>query len=332
MTELTAFLAALYDAFSEAEMQALQHGRTRLADLLESGAVPENVAVPVYHASEVQVTLDVGLVAEETDDGMEVVVTDADDADASELSFDVELVELLEKGDLDYGDAPPGPDRSDGGTRAGSTPQNDDPATESPDGRDPGESDRGADGGAAASADRSTIADESIDVIDGIDPEHREALKAIGIERVTDLVDRSPYALADAVGSEGTEVSPRRAADWLDEARGLIAILSEREGDLPVELVDGIGPVFGNRLREAGVAELSTLVERSPEEVAALVTSESVTVSPQRTARWIEEATTKLRALEQIEAVRDGPDDGDPTDEPDGDASTDEPGGTEDER
>ena len=73
MTELTAFLASVYDSFSEAEMQALQHGRTRLADLLESGAVPENVAVPVYHASEVQVTLDVGLVAEETDDGMEVV-------------------------------------------------------------------------------------------------------------------------------------------------------------------------------------------------------------------------------------------------------------------
>ena len=52
MTELTAFLASLYDSFSEAEMQALQHGHQRLAELLDSGTVPDDTLVDVETAVE----------------------------------------------------------------------------------------------------------------------------------------------------------------------------------------------------------------------------------------------------------------------------------------
>jgi len=288
MTELTEFLASLYDSFSEAEIQALQHGHQRLAELLDSGTVPDDVAVPVYHASEVEVTLDVGLVAEETKRGTEVFVTDADEADASQLTFTVDLFELLERDDLDDLD--------------GLVPTDDRP----PKARE------------RANEDASTVANESIDAVEDIDPEHRAALEAVGIERLTDLVDRSPTELSAAVEREGVEVSPETTAAWLDEARGLIALLSEGDEALPVELVDGIGPVFGTRLRDAGITALSTLVERSPEEIAEVATSESVSVSPDRAGRWIDEAGTKLRALEDVAAMRSGTE----ADEPSGETDT----------
>jgi len=288
MTELTAFLASLYDSFSEAEMQALQHGHQRLAELLESGTVPDDVAVPVYHASEVEVTLDVGLVAEETKYGTEVFVTDADEADASQLSFTVDLFELLEREDLDDLD--------------GILPD---------DGEKPSKARE------RAVEDASTVANESIDAVEDIDPEHRAALEAVGVERLTDLVDRSPTELSAAVEREGVEVSPETTAAWLDEARGLMALLSEGDEALPVELVDGIGPVFGTRLGDAGITALSTLVERSPEEIAEAATSESVSVSSERAGRWIDEASTKLRALEDVDAMRSGTEADEPSGEPD---------------
>jgi len=295
MTELTTFLASLYDSFSEAEMQALQHGQQRLAELLESGTVPDDVSVPVYHASEIAVTLDVGLVAEETKHGTEVFVTDADDADASQLTFSVELFELLEKEDLEDLDDDIVSKYRDVASRS---------VAEATAGAEASARERIDEDRADEAVDRSTVANESIDVVEDIDPEHREVLEAAGIERLTDLVDLSPTELSEAIEGEDVEVSPERTAAWIDEARGLIALLSEGEEKLPVELVDGIGPTFGTRLRDAGIAELSTLVAHSPEEVAELATSESVSVSPDRAGRWIEEATTKLRSLEEAKTMR----------------------------
>ncbi|MFC6989816.1 hypothetical protein ACFQJD_15930 [Haloplanus sp. GCM10025708] len=76
-------------------------------------------------------------------------------------------------------------------------------------------------------------------------------------------------------------------------------MLADYEGELPVELVDGIGPTFGSRLRENGIEELSQLVERSPDELAEITSTERVSVSPERTATWLEEANERLRALER---------------------------------
>jgi predicted flap endonuclease-1-like 5' DNA nuclease len=295
MTELTSFLTSLYDSFSEAEMQALQHGQMRLAELLESGTVPDDVSVPVYHASEIEVTLDVGLVAEETKHGTEVFVTDADDADASQLTFTVDLFELLEKKDLEELDD--GVVSKYRGVASRSVAEATvDAETHIRDREDESHED--------TDVDRSAVVTESIDVVEDIGPEHREVLEAVGVERLTDLVELSPSELSEAIEREDVEVSPARSAAWIDEARGLIALLSEGEENLPVELVDGIGPTFGTRLRDAGIADLPTLVDRSPEEVAELATSDSVSVSTDRAGRWIEEATTKLRALEEAKTMR----------------------------
>lgn len=290
MTELKAFLTSLYDALSEAEMQALQHGQVRLAELLEAGAVPQDVAVPVYHASDVEVTLDVGLRAEQTEEGTEMFVTEATD-DASALTFTVDLFELIEKRDLedlDYDGIVSGPG---GGTWP--TPNADD-ARE----RAENETTRGTD-----DRDRKPSVDDPrdppIDVIDGIEPRHRERLAASGIERLTDLVDRSPQEVAETIDDDDAdEVSPERAADWLEEARGLATVLADHDDAFPVELVDGIGPTFGSRLRDSGVAELSALVDLSPEELSTMVSTEETTVSPERAATWLEEANARLRALD----------------------------------
>lgn len=293
MTKLKTFLASLYDSFSEAEMRALRHGQSRLATLLESGTVSQNVAVPVYNASDVEVTLDVRLVAEETEDGVDIFVAEGEAEDASELAFTVELFELLEKNDiedLDYADLLPGPDGRDGER------ENRDARTSTP----------------------------PIDVIDAIDPQYRERLKAAGITRVAELTDASAGEIADTVSDEAVDVSPDGVAEWLEEARGIVALLSDHEADLPVELVDGIGPTFGSRLREAGIADLSALVELSPEEIAELVSTDEASVSPERTAEWLERADAKLRAFEEGER-REG-------ENGSTDVSTDTADGTENER
>lgn len=289
MTELTAFLASIYDAFSEAEMQALQHGQARLAELLESGTVPDDVSVPVYHASEVTVNLDVGLVAEETEDGMEVFVTSRDQENASELNFGVELFELLEKEDLediDYDSIFPG---SDGGFPTGA------PTEEEERRREKEEEERRRE-----KKQHRNVRGEvpPIDVIDDIDPRYRARLRDAGIERLPQLLDRSPEELADTLAEADAEVSREQAADWLSEARGLASLLADRDADLPVELVDGIGPTFGSRLREAGLGDLSDLAAASPEEIAELASTDAVTVSADRAAEWLERAASHLQAVE----------------------------------
>lgn len=271
MTELAAFLASLYDSLSEAEMRALAHGQARLADLLATESMPDDVAVPVYHASDVAVTLDVGLVAERTKGGFDIYVTDQTEADESQLSLTVEPFELLEGADiedLDYEDIM---ENASG------------PIT-----RLPGDEQSGA---------RARTGVPSVEALDAIDQRTADRLRAQDIERLTDLVDHTPEDLA-ATLSDDIDVSPERASDWLEEARWLTAILTEYEDDLPVELVDGIGPTFGGRLREAGVAELGDLVDREPEEIAELASTDETAVSTERASQWLERAHTVLDSLE----------------------------------
>jgi predicted flap endonuclease-1-like 5' DNA nuclease len=278
MTELSAFLASLYDSLSDAEMQALAHGQARLAELLASETMPDDVSVPVYHASDVSVTLDVGLVAEETADGLDVHVTDASDESDSTLSLTLELFELLEREDLEdleYENLVGGVD----GPLAHSVG-------------------RGGDGEASAGGEQS--GGPTVDVLDRIDDEHARRLREAGVERLTDLVDYSPEALA-AAASDDTDVSPDRASDWLAEAEWLSAILREYEDELPVELVDGIGPTFGDRLRDAGVSDLAELVECTPEDVADYASTDETTVSPQRASEWLERAAAVLDSAESTD-------------------------------
>lgn len=277
MTELSAFLAAVYDSFSEAEMQALQHGRERYLELLEAGAIPEDGAVPVYHAADANVTLDVGLQAEETERGMEIYITESREGSESGMTFTVDLFDLVDIDDfeeLEYedilGDGAPGR----------SVP------------RKPG-------GGWTGGDEIRAIESQSVDAVRGIGPTFSADLEAAGIESIADLVARSPDELAEIVSEEGAVVSPDRAGDWIEQARGMIAVLSG--GAQPVEFVDDIGPAFGSRLREDGIETLSDLIARSPDDVARRVSTTARSVSADRTAEWLAEAEDLLAELERVD-------------------------------
>ncbi|MFC3958628.1 helix-hairpin-helix domain-containing protein [Halovivax cerinus] len=274
MTELTRFLAALYDSFSEAEMQAQEHGRRRYLELLETGAIPKDGAVPVYHAADASVTLDVGLAAEETKHGTEIYITEPTEGDESGLTFTVELFDLVDIDDfenLEYEDV-------------------------LDDGVPPGRSRPGGPGGGPIG----DIESQSVDAVRGIGPEFSNDLEAAGVESIADLVVHSPEELAEIVSEEGGVVSPDRASDWIEQARGMIAVLSG--GAQPVEFVDDIGPAYGSRLREHGIETLSELVDRSPDEVADLVSTASRSISTDRTGEWLAAAEDLLAELEQTEA------------------------------
>jgi len=314
VTELTAFLASVYDAFSEAEMQALQHGQARLAELLKSGTVPEDVSVPVYHASEVQVNLDVGLVAEKTEDGMEVFVTDADTENASQLNFGVELFELLEEEDLEdleydkifpgSGGSPTKPPSEEREEKRRREEEKRHKEAEKREEEKREEEEKRKEEEKREEEDQYEVTGERIppiDVIDDIEPRYRTRLKGEGIERLPDLLELSSEEITETLAEADAEVSTEEAAEWLSEARGLASLLSERDADLPVELVDGIGPTFGSRLREAGFGDLSDLAVASPEEIADHASTDAVTVSAERAATWLDRAESHLAAMESGE-------------------------------
>lgn len=100
MTELRHFLASLYDSMSEAEMQAILNGQRRLQRMIDSKQFPEDVSLPVYHATNLSVSLDVGLEARETKRGIQLFVTEASDDDDTALDFDLEVYDFLESGEL----------------------------------------------------------------------------------------------------------------------------------------------------------------------------------------------------------------------------------------
>ncbi|WP_066418071.1 hypothetical protein [Halorubrum aethiopicum] len=114
MTTLDSYLAAVYDAAAEAETLALINGQRRLRRMIEAGRLPEDASVPVYHASDLSVTLDVGLEARETEQGTELVVTEPGPDDDTAIDVDLEVYDMLEAGDLpDPQSTPGGPDAVD---------------------------------------------------------------------------------------------------------------------------------------------------------------------------------------------------------------------------
>ncbi|WP_152420869.1 hypothetical protein [Halorubrum coriense] len=81
-------------------MQALLNGRQRLRRMVESGEFSDDLSLPVYHAANLSVTLDVGLEARETKRGIQVFVTEPSAGDQTELGLDLEVYDFLQAGDL----------------------------------------------------------------------------------------------------------------------------------------------------------------------------------------------------------------------------------------
>lgn len=261
MTDFRTFLTSLYDSVSEAETMALKNGQERLESLLEQGAIPEDVPLPVYHASDMEVTLNVRLEAEHGKEGVDVVMKSVEPDDPSAVTLSLDVFELIDRFDLD----------------------------------DSRSSDNG-------SSDKSERENQPVDVVQGIGPAHSLRLKQEGIETLSDLVELSPETLAELVSGERIDISPDRTAGWVEEAQGLRKILAEVEGEQPVELVDGIGPTFGRRLRDNDIAYLSELVTYSPEEISSIVSTEEMTISAQQAAGWLEQAELVLESMDSVDS------------------------------
>lgn len=61
------------------------------------------------------------------------------------------------------------------------------------------------------------------------------------------------------------------------------------EAPPPVTAIDGIGPVFAQRLTDAGIGDVATLASSSPDQVA-----EAASVSAARARSWIEVAEQQV--------------------------------------
>ena len=95
---------------------------------------------------------------------------------------------------------------------------------------------------------------------------------------------RLRYVATDDPGVSISEADGECAADATPSA----------DSSTDPEAVDGIGPIIGQRLREAGVECLSDLVSLDPETIAAYASTPTYAVSARRTASWIEEAQRLL--------------------------------------
>jgi polyhydroxyalkanoate synthase len=98
--------------------------------------------------------------------------------------------------------------------------------------------------------------------------------------------------MAKAIGLIGGAV----AVLWAMRDR-FVSVATSREPEPPtvrtpragagqsIEVIDGIGPVFATRLAEAGMEDIASLAEASPDSVA-----EAAGVSGARARSWIEQA------------------------------------------
>jgi hypothetical protein len=105
MTELEKFLTSLYDAVLQAEVAAQSHGQAAYT-LLQASPSQRDSRIPVYHATNISIDLDVGLEAREENGVTRMYVTDRPE-DETAISFDLEVYDFIEPGDQpDLGDLP----------------------------------------------------------------------------------------------------------------------------------------------------------------------------------------------------------------------------------
>lgn len=144
--------------------------------------------------------------------------------------------------------------------------------------------------------------DEStaLETVGGIGPTYADRLRSAGIRGLSELIEQSPEAVASAVSTETLDVSASRVADWMAEGRSRLAA---RDEPVDVEAIDGIGPTFGGRLRDAGIDDVSTLVDRTPAAVARIVSQGIYDVPPARAESWIEGARQLLADRDDVRGV-----------------------------
>lgn len=234
MTDLTSFLGSLYASVTEAELQSRRHGEARFAELLAAGELSEDDALPVYHASDVAVTLDVCLTAEETEAGPEMHVTDDCDDDTS-LSLTIDLLDLVDRTDLPAGDdgsvppvdqpdddvdGPPADDPVEDGDVPGE--DGDETPDEPDDDADP-DSDEKPDDDPDETRGTGDDGKYPVELVDGIGPKRAHRLREAGVQWVEQLAELSAAEIAESVSQDGETVSVEEARQWLIRATHLLA-------------------------------------------------------------------------------------------------------------
>ncbi|MEF8855863.1 MAG: helix-hairpin-helix domain-containing protein [Haloplanus sp.] len=126
----------------------------------------------------------------------------------------------------------------------------------------------------------------AVAAIDGIGPRYARRLRAAGIETVADLLAHEPTAVAAILGVEEVSVPVTRAEEWLAETESLLEASDAGDEPPDLEAIDGIGPTYATRMRDAGVDDLPALVSFDAEAVADLATGELLDVSSTRVETW----------------------------------------------
>lgn len=133
----------------------------------------------------------------------------------------------------------------------------------------------------------------TLQTVDGIGPTYARRLRDAGVADLTDLLDLTPEEVSSAVSMEVLDVPSARTSGWIDAARDQI-IDRPDAGSLDVETVGGIGTIYGDRLRRAGIETLGGLAASTAEELADVASRETVTVSTDRTEAWLDQAKRLL--------------------------------------
>lgn len=110
-----------------------------------------------------------------------------------------------------------------------------------------------------------------------------ERLAEAGIENPGEFVRREPEEVAELL-----DLDPEAAKALRERVLALLEAESE-EGGIDLRRIEGIGPAYARRLREAGVTHVGALAERDPEAVAAMAD-----VSTARAEGWLEQARELL--------------------------------------
>ena len=112
-----------------------------------------------------------------------------------------------------------------------------------------------------------------------------DRLEEAGIRNPGEFVRLEPDEVAELL-----DLDPEAAEALRERVRALLEAESEAER-IDLRRIEGIGPAFARRLRDAGVSHVGALVQRDPEAVA-----EMAGVSAARAEGWLEQARELLEA------------------------------------
>jgi len=128
-----------------------------------------------------------------------------------------------------------------------------------------------------------------LEEIRGVGPTYAERLRDSGVATIHELAETDPGLVADV-----TDARQADAEAWVEAAREELAdtrgidVQEDTEdaaAEVTVETIDGIGPTYADRLREAGIDTPDELAAASIEDVA-----DAADVSETRAEDWIAKA------------------------------------------